>query len=261
MEPTETPTIRSGVTSSTWAPERPSCSVASRAGSPPWSSKTSTRSPGRGAPPVPPMTSQVSSTRFCPTDKNERSGIPPVATTTTSGSSASTVVGLGEDAVPEVDAAVLRLGHPPVDDADQVAAAGAGRGEQHLPAGPVGRLHEHDVVAALAEHPGRLEPGGAGADDDGALAPSRRWGRRRGAATARARWRGCGCTWRRRTRRSRPGSTTPPRTAGSGPPRRGRPWPPGGGRPAAAGSSRPGRAGRRGSRGGRWRRRRCGRRA
>ncbi len=82
------------------------------------------------------------------------------------------VVPLGNDVVAHVDTEAGELAHPPLDDAQQVLAPGVAGGQPDLTAGPRHRLEQHDVVAALAGDPGRLEPGRAGADDD--HAPSRR---------------------------------------------------------------------------------------
>ena len=60
---------------------------------------------------------------------------------------------------------VFALGQPPVDDADQIPPPWRGRGEPDLAArGVIGLKHDHPMPA-LAEHPGGLQPGGAGTDD------------------------------------------------------------------------------------------------
>ena len=100
------------------------------------------------------------------------SGMPPVAMITTSGASARTSA-LPHSIEPDLDAEPLELRAPPVDDAEQVLAPAGARGEQQLPAEPVGGLEQHDVVPALRAHARGLEPGRAAADHDDLAARSR----------------------------------------------------------------------------------------
>ena len=87
-----------------------------------------------------------------------------MATTTTSGASASTSLVLRPDVVADLDAEALQFGKPPVDDADQLLAARVLRGEPDLAAGLRGGLQHDHRMAALGGDARRLEPGGAGAD-------------------------------------------------------------------------------------------------
>ena len=60
---------------------------------------------------------------------------------------------------------VFALGQPPVDDADQIPSPLGGCGEPDLPARSVVGLEHDHPMPALAEHPGRLQPGRAGTDN------------------------------------------------------------------------------------------------
>src|SRR3546814_3829064 len=67
-------------------------------------------------------------------------------------------IGLGPGVVADVDAELLALRQPPVDDAHHLVAARALRGKPDLAAGRAGRLEDNHLVAALAGDPGRLQP-------------------------------------------------------------------------------------------------------
>ena len=75
------------------------------------------------------------------------------------------------------DPATFQFGDPPFDDADEVAAPGARRAEEDLPADIGRRLVERNVMAALGADAGSLQPRRSTADDhDLALRPARRRG-------------------------------------------------------------------------------------
>ena len=80
------------------------------------------------------------------------------------------VLGLGPEVVADADSEPLELGQPPVDDADELAAARVLDGQADLTAGLGGGLQHRHLVAALGGDPRRLKPGRAGADHDDAAA-------------------------------------------------------------------------------------------
>ena len=64
------------------------------------------------------------------------------------------------------DTEPLQLVPPPVHNADEVLSPARASRDQHLPAEPVGRLEEHNLMAPLGTDPRRFEPGGPAADHD-----------------------------------------------------------------------------------------------
>ena len=184
------------------------------------------------------------------------SGRPPVATITTSGSSASTSSAsaswLKRISTPSLSHCAIRQSTMPISS----RAAPRPGGEPDLAARLVGRLEQHDLVAALGRDPRRLEAGRAGADhhDSSCCGPSALRDRR-AAWSPRGRSRGCGCRAPRGPRRCGRGSRSRRRRAGCRARGRSRPCARCAGRRCAPGSCRPCRACRRRSRGARSRRR------
>ena len=58
-------------------------------------------------------------------------------------------VGVGEGVVSHLHAQPVELGHPPVDDADEVAAARVARSQAQLSTRPRHRLEHHHVVVVV----------------------------------------------------------------------------------------------------------------
>ena len=160
--PTSTPTVRSGVTISSRAPDRASISAVVIAECVPSSSYSNTSPLSRASPPT---TSHADTTRSSPASSSGFCGRPPVATMTTSGcrSRDDVLVGVGVDA--HVDTQPGQFAVAPLDDAHQVLASRVARREPDLATGPRHRLEQHDVVPALGADPGRLQTAGTAADD------------------------------------------------------------------------------------------------
>ena len=72
---------------------------------------------------------------------------------------------LRDRVVAHVDAKALALCHPPVDDADQLAATRQLGGEPDLSASLRCRLEKDDLVAAFGRHSRRFKPGGTRSDN------------------------------------------------------------------------------------------------
>ena len=142
-------------------------------------------------------------------------GRPPVATTTTSGLSASTSVRLGPGVEAELDAARARTA-PCASRRSRSSRAGAESGRSGAPGRRAATAASNTVtsMAALGRNARRLQSRRTGADDHDALARCSAARDRRAASSPRARSRRCGCTAPRRPDRCGRGNRSRRRRGG-----------------------------------------------
>ena len=99
------------------------------------------------------------------------SGMPPVATITTSGPFGEHVGGLGKRVETYLDREPLELANPPITDPADLAPPRHLGSQHQLPARAIRRLEHDHLVPALGAHPGRFEARGPGPDHDDLATP------------------------------------------------------------------------------------------